>query len=83
MMQIQSTWFPLIDRNPQKYVTNIFKAERKDYQQAKQTIFFTKRFPTNIELPIAQQWLGGIAEKIRIKYTCGQYCLIKKDKHQS
>ena len=29
MIQIQSTWFPIIDRNPQKYVPNIFEACRK------------------------------------------------------
>ena len=31
MVQVQSTWFPLIDRNPQKYVDNIFKATQEDY----------------------------------------------------
>ena len=34
MIQIHSTWFPYIDRNPQKYVDNIFKAEAKDFQVA-------------------------------------------------
>ena len=29
MVQVQSTWFPLIDRNPQRYVPNIFKAEER------------------------------------------------------
>ena len=31
-MQVQSTWFPLIDRNPQKYVPNIFQAHAADYK---------------------------------------------------
>ena len=32
MLQVQSTWFPLIDRNPQTFVENIFKATAADYQ---------------------------------------------------
>ena len=36
MVQIQSTWFPLIDRNPQKFVPNIFEAKASDYQAASQ-----------------------------------------------
>ena len=39
MVQVQSTWFPLIDRNPQTYVDNIFKATAADYQPATQKIF--------------------------------------------
>ena len=33
MVQIQSTWFPVIDRNPQKFVPNIFKATESDFQK--------------------------------------------------
>jgi predicted acyl esterase len=39
MIQIHSTWFPYIDRNPQKYVDNIFKAEDTDFQKATITLF--------------------------------------------
>jgi uncharacterized protein len=39
MIQIHSTWFPYIDRNPQKYVENIFKAEESDFQKANITVF--------------------------------------------
>ena len=38
MVQVQSTWFPLIDRNPQKYVPNIFEAQDSDFQVAEQRI---------------------------------------------
>ena len=38
-VQIQSTWFPLFDRNPQRYVENIFEAEREDYVKAKHTVY--------------------------------------------
>jgi len=52
MVQVQSTLFPLIDRNPQKYVDNIFKARGSDYQAAQQRIFRSRRFPSHISLPV-------------------------------
>jgi uncharacterized protein len=54
MVQIQSTWFPLIDRNPQIYVPNIFMATESDYHSATQHIFRSRQFPSHIELPVAQ-----------------------------
>ncbi len=39
MVQIQSSWFPLYDRNPQTYVPNIFFAKPSDYVKATQTVF--------------------------------------------
>lgn len=39
MIQIQSTWFPYIDRNPQKYVDNIYKADESDFQKATIQVF--------------------------------------------
>lgn len=39
MVQIQSTWFPLVDRNPQRYVPNIYKARASDFQRATQRIY--------------------------------------------
>jgi predicted acyl esterase len=39
MVQIQSTWFPLVDRNPQRYVPNIYKARESDFQKATQRIY--------------------------------------------
>jgi putative CocE/NonD family hydrolase len=38
-VQVQSTWFPLIDRNPQKYVDNIYKADEKDFVKALHKVF--------------------------------------------
>ena len=52
MIQIQSTWFPIIDRNPQKYVPNIFEAKESDYIKAEQKIYFSAKYPTHIELPV-------------------------------
>jgi predicted acyl esterase len=48
MIQVQSTWFPVIDRNPQKYVPNIFDAKKSDYIKATQTIYFSSKYPTYI-----------------------------------
>jgi len=41
MIQVQSTWFPLIDRNPQKYVENIYKADVSDFQKATHRVYST------------------------------------------
>jgi hypothetical protein len=53
MVQVQSTWFPIIDRNPQKFVPNIFKAETADYQKATQKIYRSRQFPSNVEVSVA------------------------------
>ncbi|MXV51771.1 CocE/NonD family hydrolase [Pedobacter sp. HMF7647] len=39
MIQVQSTWFPLIDRNPQKFVPNIYKANADDFIKATHTVY--------------------------------------------
>jgi uncharacterized protein len=53
MIQVQSTWFPLIDRNPQKFVPNIYLARAEDYQRATERIYRNRRYPSHIELPVA------------------------------
>ncbi len=52
MVQVQSTLFPLYDRNPQKYVENIFFAKPEDYQKATIKIHTGPKTPTSISLPI-------------------------------
>lgn len=54
MVQVQSTWFPLIDRNPQRFVPNIYKAKNDDYVKATQRIYCTKESPSHIVLPTLQ-----------------------------
>src|SRR4029434_1350573 len=39
MVQVQSTWFPVYDRNPQKFVPNIFEAHAADYVKATQRVY--------------------------------------------
>jgi len=54
MVQVQSTWFPIIDRNPQKYVPNIFKAKASDYIETTQRIYRSKQYPSNVEIPVVR-----------------------------
>jgi putative CocE/NonD family hydrolase len=52
MVQIQSSWFPLYDRNPQSYVPNIFFAKPSDYVKATQSIFRSSDRASAIWLPV-------------------------------
>jgi putative CocE/NonD family hydrolase len=52
MVQIQSTWFPLYDRNPQKFVENIFQARESDYQKAEQRIYRSPGHASHVVLPV-------------------------------
>jgi predicted acyl esterase len=53
MVQVQSSWFPLYDRNPQTFVPNIFMAQPSDYRAATQRVF-TGRDGTWIGLPVVK-----------------------------
>ena len=53
MVQIQSSWFPLYDRNPQTFVDNIFFAKPGDYRKATQRIYRQPGAATTIDLPVA------------------------------
>ena len=55
MVQIQSTWFPVIDRNPQKFVPNIFKAKESDFQKATQRIYRSVKNASHIALPVVSK----------------------------
>jgi hypothetical protein len=52
MVQIQSTWFPLYDRNPQTWVPNIFKAKASDFRAQTHRIWHTPRHPSRIEVTV-------------------------------
>ncbi|MGH9394270.1 MAG: CocE/NonD family hydrolase, partial [Terriglobales bacterium] len=49
MVEVQSTWFPLIDRNPQTFVANIFQARASDFRAAEQRIYRTPAYPSRVE----------------------------------
>jgi predicted acyl esterase len=52
MVQVQSSWFPLYDRNPQTFVSNIFLAQPADYVKATQRIYHAPGAQSFIELPV-------------------------------
>ncbi len=52
MVQVQSSWFPLYDRNPQTFVSNIFFAKPEDYRKSTQRIHHSASEASYIELPI-------------------------------
>ena len=52
MVQVQSTWFPLIDRNPQKYMDNIFLADEEDFIKATQRVYRSSRYPTHLRVGV-------------------------------
>jgi uncharacterized protein len=54
MVQVQSSWFPLYDRNPQTFVPNIFWAKPADYQRATQRIYHAPGHASFIELPVVK-----------------------------
>jgi len=55
MIHVQSTWFPFIDRNPQKYVPNIFEAEQDDFIKVTNRVYRSRLYPSNIEVGVLQQ----------------------------
>ena len=54
MVQVQSSWFPLYDRNPQTFVPSIFWAKPADYKKAIQRVFHSPDQASYIELPVAE-----------------------------
>ena len=54
MVQIQSTWFPLVDRNPQKYVPNIFKAKAGDFIRATHRVYRSPGHPTHLKIGVIE-----------------------------
>jgi putative CocE/NonD family hydrolase len=52
MVQVQSTWFPVIDRNPQRFVPNIYKALDSNFQKATQRIYRSGRQASHFLLPV-------------------------------
>ena len=60
MVQVQSTWFPLYDRNPQTFVPNIFEAQESDYQKATEKVFRSKEYSSNVEVSVVPNGSGAM-----------------------
>jgi hypothetical protein len=54
MVEVQSSWFPLYDRNPQTFVPNIMTAKPEDYQKATVTILSDEAHPSGVVLPVVR-----------------------------
>jgi len=52
MVQVQSTWFPVIDRNPQKFVASIYTAKASDFIQATQRVYCSPRMASHVVLSV-------------------------------
>jgi len=55
MVQVQSSLFPLYDRNPQTYVDNIFNAKPTDYKTAIESVYHSPTAASGIVLPVAEK----------------------------
>jgi len=54
MVQVQSSWFPLYDRNPQTFVPNIFFAKPGDYKKATERVYHAAGAASFIDLPVVK-----------------------------
>ncbi|HUQ86751.1 MAG TPA: CocE/NonD family hydrolase [Vicinamibacterales bacterium] len=54
MVQVQSTWFPIIDRNPQTFVPNIFEAKDSDFKAATHRVYRTPQYPSRVDVPVVR-----------------------------
>ncbi len=54
MVEVQSSWFPLYDRNPQTFVPNIMTAPSSAYKAETQTIYGSEKYPSHLEFSVAQ-----------------------------
>ena len=55
LVEAQSTWFPLYDRNPQTYAKSIMTAPEKSYKPETETIYESAQYPSHLELPVAER----------------------------
>jgi uncharacterized protein len=54
MVEVQSSWFPLYDRNPQTFVPNIMTAPKKVYKAETMTIYGSAKYPSHLEFEVAK-----------------------------
>jgi hypothetical protein len=54
MVQVQSTWFPIIDRNPQTFVPNIFEATESAFKAATHRVYRTPQYPSRVDVAVVR-----------------------------
>ena len=62
MIQVQSSWFPLIDRNPQTFV-DIYTAKPADFQKATQRVYHSAVMPSQVTVPVQKPVTGNLPVK--------------------
>jgi putative CocE/NonD family hydrolase len=55
MIQVQSSWFPFFDRNPQTFINNIYEAEPKDFQKAFNRLYHSADYPSSLHLKVLHE----------------------------
>ena len=55
MVQVQSTWFPLYDRNPQTFVPNIFLAKPEDFKAQTHRIYRSAKYSSNVTVSVLKE----------------------------
>jgi predicted acyl esterase len=58
MVQVQSSWFPIIDRNPQTFVPNIFTARSSDFRSATHRIHRSAKHASHLSIPVVARPLS-------------------------
>lgn len=61
MVQVQSSWFPIIDRNPQSFVPNIFEAPADAYRTATQKVFRSASMPSRVTVSVVTADSSGVS----------------------
>jgi predicted acyl esterase len=54
MIQVQSSWFPLVDRNPQKFVENIYEARSGDFVKATERVYHDGERPSGVRVLVVR-----------------------------
>ena len=54
MVQVQSTWFPVYDRNPQTWVPNIFEAKASDFKAEEHRVYRSAMYPSRVEVTVTR-----------------------------
>ncbi len=54
MVQVQSSWFPMVDRNPQTWVPSIYEAKEEDYQAATHRVYFSRSAPSHLKMKLLE-----------------------------
>jgi uncharacterized protein len=55
MIQVQSTWFPLVARSPQKFVSNYKLATAADFQKATEKVYRSAAYASGVKLPVLKR----------------------------